>query len=120
MELTRTEEKVMQVLWKLQKAFVKEIIDAMDDEPKPAYTTVSTIVRILEQKGFVGYNAYGKTHEYYPKITKQAYRTKSFTALLQDYFEGNPAQMLSYMVKEEKFSAADIDSLKKMVQSYKK
>ena len=69
-ELTKAEEQVMQILWKIEKGFVKDIIDSMP-KPKPAYNTVSTIVRILEKKGFVGHNAYGKTHEYYPLVSKK-------------------------------------------------
>jgi BlaI family transcriptional regulator, penicillinase repressor len=120
MELTKAEEKVMQVLWKLKNAFVKDIIEAMDDEPKPAYTTVSTIIRILEQKGFVDYKAYGKTHEYYPIITKNQYRTKSFKELMDNYFEGNKSQVLSYLVNEEKLSMKDIEDLKKIIAAHKK
>ena len=71
-ELTKAEEQVMQILWQLEKAFVKEIIEQMPD-PKPAYNTVSTIVRILEKKGFVSYEAFGKTHRYYPLMSKREY-----------------------------------------------
>jgi BlaI family transcriptional regulator, penicillinase repressor len=119
MELTKAEEKVMQVLWKLQKGFVKDIIELIDEEPKPAYTTVSTIIRILEQKHFVGYKAYGKTHEYFPLITKEAYRSKSFKTLLQDYFEDSPSQVLSYLVKEEKLNAKEIADLKTFINAFK-
>lgn len=119
MELTRTEEKVMQVLWKLQKGFVKDIIDAIEEEPKPAYTTISTIIRILEQKQFVGYKAYGKTHEYYPIVSKEQYRTKSFKTLMHDYFEGNPSQVLSFLVNEEKLNMKDIEELKNIIKSSK-
>ena len=69
-ELTKAEEQIMQILWKLEKGFVKDIVDAMP-EPKPAYNTVSTIVRILEKKGFVDHNAYGKTFEYFPIVSKK-------------------------------------------------
>ena len=72
-ELTKAEEQIMQVLWRLEKGFVKDVIDRLPD-PKPAYNTVSTIVRILEKKGFVAHNAYGKTHEYFPLISKTEYR----------------------------------------------
>jgi BlaI family transcriptional regulator, penicillinase repressor len=119
MELTRAEEKVMQVLWKLQKAFVKDIIEAMDEEPKPAYTTVSTIIRILEQKKFVAYTAYGKTHQYHPLITKEQYRSKSFKTMLTDYFEGNPAQVLTYLVQEEKLAPKEIEALQDLINKFK-
>jgi BlaI family transcriptional regulator, penicillinase repressor len=110
-ELTKTEEKVMQILWKLEKAFVKDIIEQMEEIPKPAYTTISTIIRILEQKEFVGYKAFGKTHEYFPLISKEQYRNKSFKTWIQDYFEGNPAEVLSFLVKEEKWKAKDLEDL---------
>jgi predicted transcriptional regulator len=73
-ELTKAEEQVMQILWEIKKGFVKEVIEKMS-EPKPAYNTVSTIIRILEKKGFVGYNSFGKTHEYFPLIAKDEYRS---------------------------------------------
>ncbi len=120
MELTKAEEKVMQVLWRLQKAFVKDIVEAINETPKPAYTTVSTIIRILEQKKFVGYKAYGKTHEYFPLITKEQYRAKSFNMLVQDYFEDSPSQVLSYLVREEKLNNFDILALQDLIDSYKK
>ncbi len=119
MELTKAEEKVMQVLWKLQKGFVKDIIEAIDETPKPAYTTVSTIIRILEQKQFVGYRAYGKTHEYFPIITKEQYRSKSFKTMLQDYFEDSPKEVLSFLVNEEKLNAKDIAELKNIINAFK-
>ena len=77
-ELTKTEERIMQVLWKLKKAFVKDIIDALPDDPKPPYNTISSVVRLLEKKGYVGYKAYGKTYEYFPLISKLEYRKAFF------------------------------------------
>lgn len=115
MELTRAEEKVMQVLWEMGKGFVKDIVAGIDEHPKPAYTTVSTIVRILEQKGFIGHTAYGKSHEYYPLIAKSQYRKKSFGQLLQNYFNGNPAEVLSYMVQEEQLNAEEIAEIKNII-----
>jgi len=76
-QLTKAEEQVMQVLWQLKKAYVRDIIDQLP-APKPAYNTVSTIVRILERKGFVGYSAFGKSHEYFPLIEKKSYRSRYF------------------------------------------
>ena len=80
-ELTKAEDQVMQILWKIEKGFIKDIIEHMP-EPKPAYNTVSTIVRILETKGFVDHQAFGKTHQYFPVITKEKY---SITALIKQY-----------------------------------
>jgi predicted transcriptional regulator len=118
-ELTKAEEKLMQVLWKLKKGFVKDILEAMEETPKPAYTTVSTIIRILEQKGFVKYTVFGKTHEYYPVVSKEQYRNKSFKTLIQDYFEGNPAQVLSFLVKEEKLKPKELEELRNFIKSFK-
>jgi len=77
-ELTKTEERVMQILWKLKTGFVKDIIDALPDDPKPPYNTISSVVRLLEKKGYVGYKAYGKTYEYFPLISKSDYRKAFF------------------------------------------
>ena len=78
-ELTKTEERVMQVIWRLKKCFVKDIIDELPDDPKPPYNTISSVVRLLEKKGYVGYKAYGKTYEYFALISKSAYRKASFS-----------------------------------------
>jgi BlaI family transcriptional regulator, penicillinase repressor len=120
-ELTRSEEKIMQILWNLGKGFVKDIIEQLEEEPKPAYTTVSTIIRILEQKGFVGYTAFGKTYEYYPLISKEVYRKKSFGQLMSGYFDGKPSEVLSYLMNEHRLSKKDMEALKKLIdQSAKK
>ncbi|TDG38002.1 BlaI/MecI/CopY family transcriptional regulator [Pedobacter changchengzhani] len=110
-ELTKTEERIMQVLWKLNKAFVKDIIDALDEETKPPYNTISSIVRLLEKKGYVNYNAYGKTYEYFPAISKEQYAKTTFSKLFTGYFDSSPASLLSFLVKEEKLSAKDIENV---------
>ena len=92
-ELTRAEEQVMQQLWRLEKAFVKEIVDRMPD-PKPAYNTVSTIIRILEKKGFVGYTAYGKSHQYYPLLSKKEYSRQLFKNLARSLPMAGPSSLL--------------------------
>jgi BlaI family penicillinase repressor len=114
-ELTKTEERIMQVLWKLQKAFVKDIIDELDEEPKPPYNTISSIVRLLEKKNYVGYKAYGKTYEYFPAISKEAYTKTTFSKMFNSYFDSSPASLLSFMVKEEKLSEKDIEELKALI-----
>ncbi|MDY0903649.1 BlaI/MecI/CopY family transcriptional regulator [Pedobacter sp. CFBP9032] len=114
-ELTKSEERIMQVLWKLKKAFVKDIIDELDDEPKPPYNTISSIVRLLEKKGYVNYKAYGKTYEYFPAITKDQYTKTTFSKLFSGYFNNSPASLLSFMVKEEKLSESDIEEIKKII-----
>ena len=114
-ELTKAEERIMQVLWKLQNAFVKDIIDELDEEPKPPYNTISSIVRLLEKKGYVSYKAYGKTYEYFPAISKEEYTKTTFSKLFAGYFDNSPTSLLSFMVKEEKLSETDIEELKALI-----
>ncbi|WP_379088307.1 BlaI/MecI/CopY family transcriptional regulator [Pedobacter sp. UC225_65] len=114
-ELTKAEERIMQVLWKLQNAFVKDIIDELDEEPKPPYNTISSIVRLLEKKGYVSYKAYGKTYEYFPAISKEDYTKTTFSKMFSGYFDNSPSSLLSFMVKEEKLSEADIEELKALI-----
>lgn len=114
-ELTKTEERIMQVLWDLGSAFVKDIIDKLPDEPKPPYNTISSVVRILEKKGYIGYKAYGKTYEYFPVITKAAYRKHSFGKFFKEYFDGSAESLLSFMVKEENLSEDEISNIKNLI-----
>lgn len=115
-ELTKAEDQVMQLLWKLEKAFVKDIVDEIPD-PKPAYNTVSTIIRILETKGFVGHRAYGKTHEYYPVITKEKYTKFYLNNLIKGYFDGSFQNLVSFFAKENKM---DMKELEKLLNEIKK
>ena len=112
--LTKAEEKVMQILWKLKKAFVKDVIEEMDP-PKPPYNTISSVVRILVEKGFVGYKAYGRTYEYFPKISKLQYKKFTFGQMLRNYFDGSYETMFSYMVDEEQISDSEITEIKKII-----
>jgi BlaI family penicillinase repressor len=114
-ELTKAEDQVMQILWKLKKAFVNDIIDKIP-EPKPAYNTVSTIVRILEKKGFVSYNAYGKSHQYYPLVEKTAYSDFYLKSMITSYFGGSFDNLVSFFAKENKLDIKDIDALMKHVK----
>jgi predicted transcriptional regulator len=115
-ELTKAEEQIMQILWRIRQGFVKDIIDEMP-EPKPAYNTVSTIVRILEKKGFVGYVAYGKTHEYYPLIEKQKYQSFYLKNFLGNYFGGSFERLVSFFAKDNDMDIRDMEQLMKYVQS---
>lgn len=119
-ELTKAEERIMQIIWKLQKAFVKDIIEEMDDENKPPYNTISSIVRLLEKKGYLNYKAYGKTYEYYPAITKEAYTKTSFSKLFSGYFDNSPLSLLSFMVKEQSLNEKDIAELKALINKNSK
>ena len=109
-ELTKAEEEIMQVLWQLDSAFVKEVIEHLP-EPKPAYNTVSTIVRILQEKGFVGHETHGKSHKYYPVVSKEAY-TKSFMkGFVKKYFSGSYQQMVSFFTKQDDLSLKELEQL---------
>ena len=114
-ELTKTEERIMQVLWKLETAFVKDIIDHLDEQPKPPYNTISSIVRILVKKGYLSYKAYGKTYEYFPAISKEEYTKTTFSKILSGYFDNSPVSLLSYMVKEQQLSDKDIEELNALI-----
>lgn len=109
-ELTKAEEQIMQILWKLEKGFVKDIIEQIP-APQPAYNTVSTIVRILEQKGFVGHNAYGKTHEYFPLVSKRDYTRSYMKNFIRNYFSGSFQEMVSFFAKEDNLSVSELDEL---------
>ena len=112
--LTKSEEKVMQILWRIRKGFVKDLIDEMP-EPKPPYNTISSLIRILEKKKFVGYKAYGKTYEYFPLISKLAYRKFTFTNFITNYFEGVPQNVVSFMVDEEELGENDLRKILDML-----
>lgn len=109
-ELTRAEEQVMQILWNLEKGFVKDIVDAMPN-PKPAYNTISTIVRILEKKGFIGHNAYGKTHEYFPLISKKDYTGTFLKGFIKNYFSDSYRQLVSFFAKDENLSVNEMEEI---------
>lgn len=113
-ELTRTEERIMQVIWDLKKVLVKDIIDKLPD-PKPPYNTISSVVRLLEKKKYLGHKAYGKTYEYFPLISKAQYRKMSFKKLLSNYFGGSAESLLSYMVKEEELSKEEISKIREII-----
>jgi len=109
-ELTKAEEQIMQELWLLEKAFVKEIVDKLP-EPKPAYNTVSTIIRILEKKGFVDHYAYGKTYQYFPLISKTDYTKSYFKNFLSGYFSNSFQEMVSFFAKEDKMTLSDLEEI---------
>jgi BlaI family transcriptional regulator, penicillinase repressor len=114
-ELTRAEEQVMQVLWKLKKGFVKEILEHFE-EPKPAYNTVSTIVRILQDKGFVTHKAYGRTHEYYPLVSKADYSKSHLHTFVNDYFSNSFEKMVSFFAEEKGISIKEMEEIMKIME----
>lgn len=113
-ELTKAEDQVMQILWTLEKGFVKDIVEEMPN-PKPAYNTVSTIVRILETKGFIDHKAYGKTHEYFPIISKDKYSKFYLNNMVKGYFNGSFQNLVSFFAKENKMDISEMEELFKQV-----
>jgi BlaI family transcriptional regulator, penicillinase repressor len=109
-ELTKAEEQLMQILWKLNKAFIKDMIEKIP-EPKPAYNTVSTFIRIMEKKGFVGHTAYGNTHEYFPLISKKEYTKQFMKGLIKNYFSNSFQEMVSFFAREDKMSISELEEL---------
>lgn len=118
-ELTKAEEQIMQIIWDIEKGFVNDIIEKLP-HPKPAYNTVSTIVRILESKGFVSHESFGKSHRYYPIITKEEYRSFMAGKLLTGYFDNSVENMLSYFLEEKKLNLKDADHLLTLIENAKK
>ena len=114
-ELTKAEEQVMQILWDLKKGFVKDILAQMP-EPKPAYNTVSTIVRILETKGFVAHKAYGKTHEYYPIVEKSDYSNFYLKNFVGNYFGGSFQKMVSFFARKNDINSRELEEMMKYVE----
>ncbi len=114
-ELTKAEEQVMHILWDIKSGFVKDILAKMPD-PKPAYNTVSTIVRILENKGFVGHKAYGKTHEYYPLVEKSSYTKKMMNGIMYNYFNNSVKQLVSFFSNEKGLTASELEELKRIIE----
>lgn len=112
---TKAEEQIMQVIWKLEKAFLKEIIDELP-HPKPHNNTVATIIKILTEKEFVGLKVFGRMHQYYPLVSKEAYSKTSIKSLVKGYFEGSFSNAVSFMVKENNLSVEELELLLKQLK----
>ena len=117
-ELTSRELHILEILWELQRGFVNDISDRLDD-PKPPYTTVTSIVRILETKGYVSHKAYGKTHEYQPVISKLAYKKFALKSLITGFFDGSLENVVSFMAEEKELSQNEINELSNLIDHYK-
>ena len=113
-ELTRAEEQVMQILWKIEKGFVNDILQHFP-EPKPAYNTVSTIVRILEKKKFVSYHAFGKAHQYYALIPKEEYTKMYMNRFMKGYFSDSYKEMASFFTRDKNISISDLEEIRKIM-----
>jgi predicted transcriptional regulator len=114
-ELTKAEEQIMQVLWKLRQAFVKDIIEKLP-EPRPAYNTVSTIIRILEKKGVVSHRAYGKTHEYFPLISRDEYKKKFLKSFIKRYFGDSFQEMVSFFAGDRDISLQELEDIRRLLE----
>jgi BlaI family penicillinase repressor len=110
MQLTKAEEQVMQILWDMEEGLVKDIRDRFPD-PKPARNTVSTVVRVLEKKGYVGHKAYSNVHSYYPLVSKSEYSKKQLFGLIENYFDNSFPAMASFFAKEKDLSIKELDEL---------
>jgi BlaI family transcriptional regulator, penicillinase repressor len=114
-ELTRAEEQVMQILWKLERAFVKDIVEGFP-EPKPAYNTVSTIIRILEKKGVVSHKSFGNTFEYFPLIARDDYKKKFLKSFVRRYFGGSFPEMVSFFAGERDLSLEELEEIQQRLR----
>jgi BlaI family transcriptional regulator, penicillinase repressor len=110
MQLTKAEEQVMQILWDKESGLVKDIRESFSD-PKPARNTVSTVLRVLEKKGYVGHKAYGNVHHYFPLITKSNYSKSQLFGLLENYFNNSFPAMASFFAREKDLTVKDLDEI---------
>lgn len=114
-ELTRAELEIMQLFWVKGPSMVNDLLEAMP-EPKPAYNTVSTVVRILEKKGFVGHKAYGKTYEYYPIVSKEVYASRYMDTVLDNFFGGSVSRLVSFFSEHKSITVEETDEILKMLR----
>lgn len=113
-KLTKAEEEVMQIIWQLERCLVSDILDYMEQhlgQEKPPHSTISSIVRILEKKGFVDHKAYGRTYEYFPVVEREDYGKSRLQNLVSNFFEGSPSQLVSFLVKEKDLSVEELSEL---------
>lgn len=117
-KLTNKEEEIMKILWRLEKAFVKEVLKEITGE-KPHYNTLSTIIRNLEEKSYVGHEAFGNTHRYFPTITKEAYRKTFINSTIADYYDNSYKSLVSFFAKEEKISIQELKDIIQLIENKK-
>jgi predicted transcriptional regulator len=117
--LTKAEEEVMQIIWQLDRCLVRDVIDHLGDPDMP-HSTVSSVVRILEKKGFVDHKAYGKTHEYFPIVTKEEYAQQGVKSLMEKYFGGSPKKLVSFLVQNDNLNLKELNELLKTLDNAKK
>ncbi|WP_109300943.1 BlaI/MecI/CopY family transcriptional regulator [Aquimarina sp. AU474] len=115
-ELTKAEEQIMQYVWKLEKAFLKDIVEQFP-EPKPAYTTISTVVRVLVKKDFLKFNTYGKIRQYYPTISKDSYFKKHMREVIGSFFNGSPSKFALFFTNNEDLDLTELEKMKLMLEN---
>ena len=112
--LTKAEEQIMQYLWKLKKGVLKDIVEQFP-EPRPANTTISTVIRVLVKKGFIAFNSYGKVNEYYPKVEKSEYFKHQFKGMLKNFFNGSPTKFASFFANNEELDLSQLREIRQLV-----
>lgn len=117
-ELTKAEEQIMQILWQLKEGIVKDILERIP-EPKPAYNTVSTVVRVLEGKGFIDHKAYGNSHVYFPLISEDEYKKFTFDKLMNNYFDNSYKSLVSFIADEKDLGLKELDELTELINKLK-
>lgn len=115
-ELTKAEEQVMKYVWELKKSFLKDIIE-MYPEPKPAYTTVQTVVKVLTKKKFIGFETFGKTNQYYPLISKNDYFRKYVKGMVKNFFNNSVNNFASFFTSDESLSVSELEEMKELIES---
>lgn len=119
--LTPLELKVMNILWNIKSGFIKDIRENWDEEPTPAYNTISTIVRILkDKKDYISHKAYGRTHEYFPKVSKEEYQKQFLDNAVNNVFSGSLSSLVSTLVDQEQISTSELDELRSILANYEK
>ncbi len=113
-DLTKAEEQVMRILWKLEKAFLKDVVEAFP-EPKPAYTTVSTVMRVLVSKKFIGFKSYGKVHEYFPLVSKKVYFGEHINGVIRKFFDGSANQFASFFADNQNLDLKELENIRNMI-----
>jgi predicted transcriptional regulator len=116
MQLSKSEEELMNIVWKLKKAFMKDLLDAYP-EPKPATTTVATLLKRMTDKGFVAYTNLGRSREYYPLVKKKDYFSKHVNGLIKNFFNDSPGQFASFFTQETNLSKTDLEELRKLIDT---
>ncbi|WP_422862003.1 BlaI/MecI/CopY family transcriptional regulator [Flagellimonas sp. W118] len=114
MSLSKSEEELMNIIWKQRKAFMKDLLDAYPD-PKPATTTVATLLKRMIDKGYVAYKSFGRSREYYPLVKKQDYFSKQVKGLIKNFFNDSPSQFASFFTKETNLSKEELESLRRLI-----